>query len=153
MDKFINEILHVYIAVTSLKTQMRTAKMNFLIRHVKLAGVSSKDFLSTSSSIIHIARCLVAWANAAFCRDATPFAASALVAFFPIAHLGGCKKERLFIVSFLTPHDEKRVLQLCALVVQYGLCGLLHYPFSKCYCPLMETRSDSLEAASKTILE
>ena len=47
--------------------------MNFLIRHVKLAGDSAKDFLSTSSSIIQIARCLVAGANAAFCRDVIRF--------------------------------------------------------------------------------
>ena len=91
--------------------------MNFLIRHVKLSKDSAKDFLSTSSSIIHIARCLVIGANAAFCRDVTRFNASALVAFFPIAHLRGCRKERPFIVSFLTPHDEKRALLLCALVV------------------------------------
>ena len=67
--------------------------MNFLIRHIKLAGDSDKDFLSPSSSIIHIARCLVSGANAAVCRNVTRFAASALVAFFPIAHLGGCRKE------------------------------------------------------------
>ena len=91
--------------------------MNFLIRHVKLAGDSAKDFLSTSSSIIHIARCLVSRANGAFCRDFTRFAAFALVSFFPIAHLGGCRKERPFIVSFLTSPDEKRALLLCALVV------------------------------------
>ena len=91
--------------------------MNFLIRHVKLAGDSTKDFLSTSSSILHIARCLVSGADAAFCRDVTRFAASALVAFFPIAHLGGCRKERPFIVSFLMSPDEKRALLLCALVV------------------------------------
>ena len=91
--------------------------MNFLIRHVKLAGDSAKDFLSTSSSIIHIARYLVSGANAAFCRDVTRFVASALVAFFPIAHLGGCRKERPFIVSFLTSTDEKRALLLWALVV------------------------------------
>ena len=117
MDNFINEILHVYIAVTSLKTQRKTAKMNFLIRHVKLAGDSAKCFLSTSNSIIHIARCLVSRAYAAFYRDVTRFAASALVAFFPIAHLGGCKRERPFIVSFLSPHYEKRALHLYALVV------------------------------------
>ena len=91
--------------------------MNFLIRHVKLAGDSAKYFLSTSSSIIHIARCLVSGANAAFCRDVTRFVASAQVAFFPIAHLGGCRKERPYIVSFLTSTDEKRALLLCALVV------------------------------------
>ena len=91
--------------------------MNFLLRHVKLAGDSAKDFLSISSSIIHIPRCLVSGANAAFCRDVTWFAASALVAFFPIAHLGGCRKERPFIVSFQASPDEKRVLLLCALVV------------------------------------
>ena len=85
--------------------------MNILIRHVKLAGDSAKYFLSTSTSIIHIAHCLVSGANATFCRDDNRFAASALVAFFPIAHLGGCKRERPFIVSFLSPHDEKRVLQ------------------------------------------
>ena len=67
--------------------------MNFLIRHVKLAGDSAKDFLSTSSSIKHIARYLASGANAAFCRDVTRFVASALVAFFPIAHFGGCRKE------------------------------------------------------------
>ena len=81
--------------------------MNFLIWHVKLAGDSAKDFLSTSSSIIHIAWCLVSAANAPFCRDVTRFAAFALIAFFPIAHLGGCRKERPFLISFLTPHDEK----------------------------------------------
>ena len=70
--------------------------MNFLIRHVKLAGDWAKDFLSTSSNIIHIARCLESAANAVFCRDVTRFAASALVALFPIAHLGGCRKERPF---------------------------------------------------------
>ena len=91
--------------------------MNFLIRNVKLAGNSAKDFLSTSSSIIHIARCLVSGANAAFCRNVTRFAASALVAFLPIADLGGCRKERPFIVSFLTSPDEKRALKICALVV------------------------------------
>ena len=91
--------------------------MNFLIGHVKLAGDSAKDFLSTSSSIIHIARCLVFGANAAFCEDVTRLAAFALVAFFTKAHLGGCWKEIQFIVSFLTPPDEKRVLQLCPLVV------------------------------------
>ena len=85
--------------------------MNILIWHVKLAGDSAKYFLSTSASIIHIARCLVSGANATFCRDDNRFAASALVAFFPIAHLGVCKRERPFIVSFLSPHDEKRVLQ------------------------------------------
>ena len=84
--------------------------MNFLIRHVKLAGDSAKDFHSTSSSIIHIARCLVSVANAGFCRDVTRFAACALVAFFPIAHFGGCTKERPFIVSFLTSLDEERAL-------------------------------------------
>ena len=61
--------------------------MNFLNWHVKLAEDSAKDFLSTSSNIIHIARCLVSGANAAFCRSVTRFAASALVAFFLIAHL------------------------------------------------------------------
>ena len=91
--------------------------MDFLIRHVKLAGDSAKDFLSTSSSIIHIARCLVSGANAAFYRDVTRLAASALVALFPIAHLGGCRKERPFIVYFLTLPDGKRPLLLCALVV------------------------------------
>ena len=91
--------------------------MNLLIQHVKLAGDSAKDFLSTSSSIIHMALCLVPGANAAFCRHVTWFAASALVAFFPIAHLGGCRKERPFIGSLLTSPDEKRVLLLCALVV------------------------------------
>ena len=91
--------------------------MNFLIRHVKLAGDLAKAFLSTSSSIIHIVRCLVSAANAAFCRDVTRFAASALVAFFPIAHLEGCRKERPVLICFLTQRDEKRVLQLCALVM------------------------------------
>ena len=91
--------------------------MNFLIRHVKLAGDLAKDFPSTSSSIIHIARCLVSWADAAFCRDVTRFPAYALVAFFPIAYLGYCRKERPFLISFLTPQDEEGVLQLCALVV------------------------------------
>ena len=91
--------------------------MNFLIRYVTLPGDSAKDFLSTSSSIIHIARCLVYGANAAFCRDVTRFAASVLVVFFPIAHLGGCRKERPFIVSFLTSPDEKRALLICAHVV------------------------------------
>ena len=91
--------------------------MNFLIRHVKVAGDSAKDFLSTSSSIIHIARCLVSGANAAFCRDVTRFVAFALVTFFPIAHFGGCRKERPFLVSFLTSTDEKTALILCALVV------------------------------------
>ena len=91
--------------------------MNFLIPQVKLAGDSAKDFLSTSSSIIHIARCFVSGDNAGFCRDVTRFAASALVAFLPIAHLGGCTKDRAFIVSFLTSPDEKRALLLCALVV------------------------------------
>ena len=76
--------------------------MNFLIRHVKLARDSAKDSLSTSSSIIHKARCIVSGANDAFCRDVTRFVAYALVAFFPIAHLGGCRKEKPFIVSFLT---------------------------------------------------
>ena len=89
--------------------------MNFLIRHVKLPIDSAKDFLSTSSSIIHIARCLVSGADAAFCRDVTQFAATTLVAFFLIAHLGGCGKERPFIVSFLTSPDEKRALLLCTL--------------------------------------
>ena len=64
--------------------------MNFLIRHVKVAGDSAKDFLSTSSSIIHIACCLVSADNAAICRDVTRFIPSALVDLFPIAHLGGC---------------------------------------------------------------
>ena len=105
--------------------------MNFLIRHVKLAGDSAKDFHSTSSSIIHIARCLVSGANAAFRRDVTQFPASALVACFPIAQLGYCRKERPFLISFLTPQDEKRVLQLCALVVYYGSCGLLVTLFRK----------------------
>ena len=91
--------------------------MNFLIRHFKLAGDSAKDTLSTSSSIIHIACCLVSGANAASCRDFTWFAASALVAFFPVAHLGGCRKESPFTVSFLTSPNEKRALLLCALVV------------------------------------
>ena len=91
--------------------------MNFPIRHVELAGDSAKDFLSTSNSIIHIARCLVFGANVAFCRDVTWFTASALVTFFLIAHLGGCRKNRPFVISFLTPHDEKRVLQICELVV------------------------------------
>ena len=93
--------------------------MNFLIWHVKLAGDSAKDFLSTfhiEQHNIHSRR-LVSAGNAAFCRDATRFAASALIAFFPIAHLGGRRKERPFLISFLTPHDEKRFLQLCALVV------------------------------------
>ena len=84
--------------------------MNFLISHVKLAGNSAKDFLSTSSSIIHIAHCSVSGANAAICWVVNRFAASALAAFFPIAHLGGCKKEIPFIVSFLTSPDEKRAL-------------------------------------------
>ena len=53
LDKFINEILYVDIAVTSLKIQRRTTKMKSLIRHVKLAGESDKYFLSTSSSIMH----------------------------------------------------------------------------------------------------
>ena len=57
------------IAVTSLKTQRRTTKMNLLIQHVKLVGDSAKDFLSTLSSIIHIARCLVSRANAVLYRD------------------------------------------------------------------------------------
>ena len=91
--------------------------MNFLIRHVKLAKDSAKDFLSKSISIIHIVRSLVSGANAAFCRDFTQLAASALVALFPIAHLGGCRKESSFIVSFLTSPDEKRALLYCALVV------------------------------------
>ena len=91
--------------------------MKFLIPHVKLVADLAKDFLSTSSSIIHIVRCLVSGANAAFCREVTRFAASAVVAFFPIAHLGYCRKERPFLISFLTPQDGKRVLQLCALVV------------------------------------
>ena len=91
--------------------------MNFLIRHVKLARDSAKDFLSTSSSILHIARCLVSGANAAFCRDVTRFAVSALVAFFLIAHLGGCRKERPFIVFFLPSPNEITALLLCALVV------------------------------------
>ena len=117
LDKFINELLHVDIAVTSLKTQRRMTKINFLISHVKLAGDLAKDFLSTSSSIIHIARCLVSGAKTAFCRDVTRFAAPLLVAFFPIAHLGGCRKERQLIVSFLNSPDEKRALLLCALVV------------------------------------
>ena len=60
--------------------------MNCLIRQVKLAGDSAEDFLSTSSSIIHNARCLVSGANAGFRRDVTRFPAFALVAFFPIAH-------------------------------------------------------------------
>ena len=60
--------------------------MIFLIWHVKLAEDSAKDFLSTSSSIIHTARCSVSGANAAFCRNVTRFTASALAAFFPIAH-------------------------------------------------------------------
>ena len=60
--------------------------MNFLIRHVKLPGDSAKDFLSTSSNIIHLARYLVSGANDAFCRDVTRFVAYSLVAFFPIAH-------------------------------------------------------------------
>ena len=84
--------------------------MNFLIRHVKLAGDSAKDFLSTSISIIHIVRCLVSGANAAFCRDFTQLSASALVALFPIAYLEGCGKESLFIISFLMSPDEKRAL-------------------------------------------
>ena len=91
--------------------------MNFLIRHVELARDSAKDFLSTSSRILHKARCLVSGANAAFCRDVTRFVASALVAFFPIAHLRGCWKERPFIVSFLTSHVDITALLLCALVV------------------------------------
>ena len=61
--------------------------MNFLIRHVKLAGDPAKDSLSTLSSVIHIACCLVSGANAASCKDVTRFTASALVAFFPIAHV------------------------------------------------------------------
>ena len=56
--------------------------MKFLIRHVEFAGDPAKDSLSTLSSIIHIARCLVSGANAAFCRNVTRFTASALVAFF-----------------------------------------------------------------------
>ena len=127
--------------------------MNFLIRHVKLARDSAKDSLSTSSSIIHKTRCLVSGANAAFCRDVTRFVASALVAFFPIAHLGGCRKERPFIVSFLTRPDEKTALLLCALVACYGSCGPLHFPLSNIHRPLMKTRGDSLKTASKTILE
>ena len=91
--------------------------MNFLILHVKFAADSAKDFLSTWSSIVRIARCLVSAANAAFCRDTTRFATSALLAFFPIGHLGDCRKDRPFLISFLTPHDEKRFPQLCALVV------------------------------------
>ena len=91
--------------------------MNFLIRHIKLVGDSARDFLSTSSSIIHIACCLVSGANAGFCRDVTRFSASALVAFFPIAHLGYCRKETQFIFSFLTSPYEKRALLLCALGV------------------------------------
>ena len=75
-----NELLHVDIAVTSLQTQRRTTKMNFLFRHVKLAGNLAKDFLSTSSSIIHKARLLASVANATFCRDIIPFVASALIA-------------------------------------------------------------------------
>ena len=67
--------------------------MNFLIQHVKLAGDSAKDFHSTSSSIIHIARCSVSGSNAGFCRDVTRFAAPVLVSFFLIAHFGGCTKE------------------------------------------------------------
>ena len=126
--------------------------MYFLIRHVRLAGDSAKCFLSTSSSIIHIACCLVAGANAAFCRNVTWFAASALVAFFPIAHLGGCLTERPFIVSFIPSPDEKRVLLLCALVVQYGSCGPLHYQFPKGYRPLMETYGGSLNRHPKRFL-
>ena len=126
--------------------------MNFLIRHVKLAGDSAKDFFSTSSSLIHMACSLVSRANAAFCRDFTRFAAFALVSFFPMAHLGGCRKERQLIVSFLTSPDEKIALLLCVLVVWYGPCGLSHYPFPKGYRPLMETSGGSLKSASKTIL-
>ena len=91
--------------------------MEFLIRHVKLAGDSAKDFLSTSSSIIHIARCLVSGANTAFYRDVTQLPASALVAFFTKAHLGGCWRDGPFIISFLMSPDDKRALLLCALVV------------------------------------
>ena len=91
--------------------------MNFLIRHVKLAGDSAKDFPFTLSSIMHIAGCIVFGANDAFCRDVTWFVASALVSFFPIAHLGDCRKGRPFIVSFLMSPDEKRALLLCAIVV------------------------------------
>ena len=127
--------------------------MNFLIRHVKLARDSAKDFLSTSSSILHIARCLVSGANAAFCRDVTRFAESALVTFFRKAHLGGSRKEKPFIVSFLTSPDEKTALLLCTLVAYYGSCGPLHYPLSKGYRPLIETRGSSLKSASITILE
>ena len=112
-----NELLQIDIAVTSVKTQRRTTKMNFLIRHINLVGDSAKDFLSTSGSIIHTACFLVSADNATFCRDVTRFAASALVAFSPIAHLGGCRKERPFIVSFLTSPDEKRALLPCALVM------------------------------------
>ena len=100
--------------------------MNFLIWHVKLAGDSAKDFLSTSSSIIHVGRCLVSGANAAFCRDITRFATSALVAFFPIAHLGGCWKERPFIVSFLTPHDDKKCFSVHLL---WSMGHVAHYIF------------------------
>ena len=91
--------------------------MNFLIRHVKVAGDLAKEFFSTSSSVIHITCCLVSGTNAALCRDVARFVAFSLVAFFLIAHLGGCRKERPFIVSFLTSPDEKRALLLCALVV------------------------------------
>ena len=84
--------------------------MNFLIWQVKLVEDSAKDSLSTSSSIILIARCLVSGVNTAFCRDVIRFAASALVALFSIAHLGGCRVERSFLVSFLTSPDEKRAL-------------------------------------------
>ena len=91
--------------------------MNFIIPHVKLAGDSAKDFLSTSSSIIHIARCLESAANAVFCRDVTRFTAPALIAFFPIAHLGGCRKERPFLISFLTPHREKSTAIMCTCCV------------------------------------
>ena len=114
--------------------------MNFFFWHVKLAGDSAKDFLSTSSSIIHIACCLVSGANAAFCRDVTRFAASALVAFFPIAHLGGCRKERPFNVFFLTSPEEKTALLLFALVVYYWLWCPLDHSFPKGYRPLMETK-------------
>ena len=127
--------------------------MNFLFRHVKLAGNSAKDFLFTSSNMIHKARLLASVANAALCRDITPFIASALIAFLPIAYLGGCMKERPFLISFLKPHNEKRALPLCALFVKYGSCSPIDHSFPKGYRPLMETRAVSLESASKTILK
>ena len=103
--------------------------------------------------MVHKARLLAVVANAAFCRDIIPFVASALIAFLPIAHLGGCKEGRPFLVSFLTSPDEKRALPLCALFVKYGSCSPIDHSFPKGYRPLMETRAVSLESASKTILK